>query len=167
MQFKPGDICITDPEMAFDCLLVLSIENTGYQCISLKSQKYFWLRDDQMQKLGETMSTLDIAQAENLAKHMPVLPAIDDLRVLTGRARAKKELVSATGDDRARWQILADAKPGDTLTIHLSRRTEPVVFHFVVERGEKYVFLAEDRRNKLFRYTLEMLCPGNWHSKKT
>ncbi len=166
MEFKPGDICITSPDMAFDCLLVLSVDESAYRCISLKSQKYYRMQGDQIEKLGEVSPAMDITKAEAMAKHTPVLPAIDDLRVLTGRARAKKELVFATGENRVRWQMLADAKPGDTLAIHQSGQLQTVIFHYVLERAEKYVFLAQNRQHKLYRYVLNMLCPTNSQTKK-
>ena len=93
----------------------------------------------------------------------PALPSEEDLefRAPVDELRAKKEVAFGSPLDRERWQILAQAKPGDVLHIRGRRGTESLTFHNVLERGEKFVFLAAKNNHKVYRFTLtSLIVPG-------
>jgi DNA repair ATPase RecN len=59
---------------------------------------------------------------------------------------------------RRQWELLARSKPGDRLRIRTRHGTETITFHYVLERGEKYVLLAEEAEGgRLLRYALAAL----------
>lgn len=100
---------------------------------------------------------MDIQGVKAILEKKTPLPDPDSLDVLNGRARAKLEAERGSPLDRPRWKILAEAKPGDRLAIRSRRGTEIALFHYVLERGEKYVFQAENLDGKIMRYALACL----------
>jgi hypothetical protein len=161
MKFKPGDICVDDPQFSFDCFLIK--ENAPargpiqYRALSLKNNTIYIVDESRLEKIGEVLPDLGVAGVEAILNRKPTLPTVDSLEVLIGRARAKREVDHGDPAHRAYWAYLANAKPGDRLHIRTRRGIEHATFHYVIERGEKYVFLAEDMKGKLLRYYLTSL----------
>ena len=161
MKFKPGDICVGDPQYAFDCYLIKGIHSNGtpiqYDVLSLKNNTEYYLNEDRLEKIGEVLPEIGVAGVEAILNRKPALPSEDGLEVLVGRARAKKEVEQGAPMYRHVWAFLAKAKPGDQLKVRTRSGFETVTFHHVIERGEKYVFLAGGENGKLRRFSLQSL----------
>ncbi|MBI2806830.1 MAG: hypothetical protein HYX68_17765 [Planctomycetes bacterium] len=144
--------------------MILSVARNGptvkYDGISLKSKKEFLLEEKDLEKIGEVLPELGVEGVRAALNRKRTLPDNDSLEVLNGRARAKWEAQRATGENRERWHILSQAEPGDRLTVQSGWKTKTVVFHLVRERGERYVFLAEDSDGKVSRWALGCLVPS-------
>src|SRR5690606_3307958 len=125
-----------------------------YRALSLKNNRIYLVEESQLEKIGEVLPELGVAGVEAILNRKPVLPSEDSLEVLIGRARAKREVDQGNPAHRAYWAYLATAKPGDRFHVRTSRGIEHATFHYVIERGEKYVFLAEDMKGKVLRYAL-------------
>lgn len=61
-------------------------------------------------------------------------------------------------EDRLRWGVLADLKPGDPVLLHVASRRgcRPEVHRFieVLPNGQKYVFSAVNTKGTIYRYPL-------------
>ncbi len=162
MKYTPGDICLYDPALSLSCLLIMEVERENpepvYSCLDLKNRLHYSIKESKLAKIGVVTAELGHKGVETLLFRKPPVPSEDDLEFLHGRARAKRDLERGLPIDRARWQILANAKPGDVLKVHGTFRTEDVTFHYVLERGEKFVFSAAKDNNKVYRFTLASLC---------
>ena len=161
MKFNPGDICVYDPAISLSCLVIMEVERETpepvYSCLDLKNRNYYSMKEKRLTKIGNVLPELGPKGVEALLSANPALPSEDDLEFIHGRARAKKEVALGSPLDRERWQLLARAKPGDVFKIRGRHETEEVTFHYVLERGEQYVFLAANSNGKLLRYRLTTL----------
>jgi hypothetical protein len=161
MKFKSGDICINPPGWRADCWLIESNDagdpGSDYLGISLAKRALCTLREVGLVKIGEIAAGTTVAEIVALLLQPPPVPSETSPEYLSGSARAKDSLLICRLEEERYWDLLAKARPGDKLVISVGRRPEQVTFHNVLERGEKYVFLACDRKGKVFRYPLDCL----------
>lgn len=161
MKFKAGDICVSDPSSRIDCYLIVGIHPSRtqiqYDVWSLKNNTEYYVNEADLTKIGEVSPELGVAGVEAILHRKPTLPADDSLEVLVKRARARKEAELGHPAHRPIWAFLAKAKPGDQLQTRTRAGLESIVFHHVLERGEKYVYLAHDENGKVLRYALHSL----------
>lgn len=87
--------------------------------------------------------------------------AINPELVRRGEFRARREALFAArlGNPQlqARWEKLANLKPGDMLTIVRYGQPEQVRFQYVTERGTRYVFAATNQNGTTYRYPLAVV----------
>jgi len=163
MPFKPGDICITDIQYTADCYVITEPvpgDLGSYYVLSTRNRTIYIVAEKVLHKIGEVLPPLGVLAVQDLLMKKPDPPALDSPEYLKGKLRAEREEIEDRLENRARWTILADAKPGSFLGIHNRKGTEVVTFHHVLERGKRYVFLAADKKGKLCQYTLSCLCLG-------
>jgi hypothetical protein len=159
-KLKRGDIVLGKHPYRQDVYVILHViplsVDRQYVAIRPETGKLCDLSDEHVLKIGEAtaeyMACEGRIQPENLVNQ-------DDY--LAGKQRAEKEAKSNWGEDQNRWAILAEAKPGDLIRIHNHRGSEMVKFQCVLDRGIKYVFLAENAEQKVFRYMLDCICLGH------
>jgi hypothetical protein len=158
-NYKRGDIVLSLPPFRKVVYVILEIDpekpKNWYDALRPDNGRRYCLGDDALLKIGE-------ATAEFLDKegHIEVSGPVADEAYERGQARAQREALLHTGEDKKRWELLAAAQPGNRIPVHLQHGTEELKFHHVVERGEKYVFVAEDRRGKVYRFPLTAPCLG-------
>jgi len=62
------------------------------------------------------------------------------------------------GPDKARWQVLAIAKPGESrLIINLRGKEQVVTFQGVNPRSPKYCFTATNQNGTTYKYPLRVV----------
>jgi hypothetical protein len=162
MSFQPGDICITGVEHTAQCYIILELPNAEghHLALDLKTRKICLVRGG-LHKIGEVSPGLGLDGVKALVFQKIAPPALDSAEYVLGKARAEYEVLHGDPDARPRWQILAAATPGTPLVVHLASGTESVMFHNVLTRGHRFVFVAADPSGKLLRYTLDCLCLGS------
>jgi hypothetical protein len=164
MKLRPGDICITDIQFPADCYVVMEVfEGDRVSCLvlSVKQRTILLVTGEVLHKIGEVSPALGIAGVQDIILKKPEPPGLDSEEYVRGKLRAQREAVEDAPENRARWAILADAKPGTVLGVHTRKSTDVVTFHNVLERGKKYVFAAANKKGKLHQYPLNCLCPAN------
>ncbi len=163
MKLKPGDICITDPQYSADCYVIIEAfggEFDSHAVLSLKKRTILLVTGETLHKIGEVSADLGVEGIQRILLKKPEPPSLDHPDFFNGKLRALREAAAATGEDHARWTMLARAKPGDSLPVHTRTGAVPVTFHYVLERGKKYVFVAANKEGKLLQYPLANLCTG-------
>lgn len=162
-RFKRGDIVLSVPPFDQEVFVILDVNpdrpKNWYSAIRPDNNQRFHLSDEALIKIGE--ATQEYLDKEGEVE--PVKPLMEEY-YLRGKMRAAREAMFASGDDAKRWTILAHAKPGDLIKVHLAGGLTELKFCYVLERGKKYVFLAEDRQGKRYKYTLHSVCPGGMGS---
>jgi hypothetical protein len=125
-----------------------------YTALSLVNQKKYRLSNESVRKVG-------VADPDLLTG--PSEPQPTGMAYARGKlhATAMARLCGPNGDG-PRWQILADATPGAKLRITMSgHRADStggwVTFHHVLERGQRFVFLATSSGGKTYKYPLNVL----------
>jgi hypothetical protein len=161
MTLKPGDICINSPKSSTGCWLIETLrpENaaTPYVGINLHNKKRYLLRDDGLIKIGELTADLTVEKVITTLFQPKALPDDEGEKYLRGQLRAEESIYEDLPENEEYWRFLAQARPGDKMVISLGKKKEFVTFHYVLERGEKYVFLAANARGTVYRYPLDVL----------
>jgi len=161
MKFKPGDICINAPGWPPACWLIEALNperpNAPYHGISFINRGRYSLREEGLVKIGEIGPDLNVHQVVALLFQPPPLPAETSPEFVQGQARAQEYALIGWPEQKKFWAFLANAKPGDKILISLGKKRELVTFHYVLAKGEKYVFMAADRKGKIYRYPLDVL----------
>jgi len=169
MDFKKGDICICARGWSAGCYVITEMlpDNGKYCCstLHLVTNKHYQLDPACLIKIGEASADLDVAAILASVHAPPSLPREDSEVFQFGKLRAEYEAYNVASPDAARWRLLATAKPGDMLVVSTRGRMNCVKFHNVLERGEKFVFLAEESSGKTFRYPLSSLMGTNRATK--
>jgi hypothetical protein len=164
MELKIGDICVNAPEFTSGCWLIVDVDEQDvrfpYRVIHLVNKKMYSFGEEGLVKIGQLAVDMSLEQVRTLLSAVPPLPSVESEEYELGRLRAEYLAKATDGLTRKRWEVLARAKPGDLLLIGGRKRPEIVTFHHVLERGEKYVFLAANRTGKLYRYPLDALPVG-------
>jgi hypothetical protein len=163
MKLKPGDICITDIQFPADSYVIMEVfegDLASYLVLSVKQRTILLVSGEVLHKIGEVLPALGIAGVQEIVMKKPEPPGLDSEEYVGGKLRAQREMAEDAHENRPRWAILADAKPGTMLGVHTRRSTEFVTFHHVLERGKKYVFVAANKKGKLHQYPLNCLCLG-------
>ena len=163
LTYQRGDIVLGDPSLPPACFCILDVlperPTHPYTALNLVNLNLYQLRDEGMTKVGT--ATPEFLQAHAAAQAPATTAAADPLETLRfqrGQARAARESWHADGADRQRWETLAAAKPGDTLTLrHSCGHAEPFKFRFVLERGSKYVFVADAADGVATKFSLGVL----------
>jgi hypothetical protein len=158
-KYKRGDIVLGKHPYKQEVFVILHVipivADRQYVALRPENGKLYDLSDEHVLKIGEAteeyMACDGRIQPENL---------VNQEEYLIGQLRAETEARSSMGDDQKRWAILANAKPGDLIRIHNRTGSEMLKFQCVLERGKKYVFLAENAAQKVFKYPLACICPG-------
>src|SRR4051794_37586243 len=92
MKFKPGDICVPDPNGRIDCYLIKGIHpnrmQIQYDVLSLKNNTEYYVNETGLEKIGEVLPELGVAGVEAILNRKPALPTEESLEFLVGRARA-------------------------------------------------------------------------------
>ncbi len=167
MPFQLGDICISAPGWKAGCWVISGVQadSPGRYCgIHLVTGKHFHLKESGLVKVGQVCPGFNPA---SLIPHPKVssLPAEEDEEYLLGKERAAYCSRVDRTEHRKRWELLARAKPGEWLGLWRDGNIERIKFHKVLTRGQKYVFVAEDAKGKVYRYPLEALVvEGEWQS---
>jgi hypothetical protein len=164
MKFKPGDICITGVQQSADCYVIvetLAGELDSHVVLSVKQRTILLVTGEALYKIGEVSPPLGVAGVRELLLKKPEPPALDSEEYVRGKMRAQREAINDLPENRLRWQILADAKPGIPVGVHIGKSDDVVTFHNVIERGKKYVFVAANKKGKLHQYPLSCLCLGD------
>jgi hypothetical protein len=161
MKFKPGDICIQAPGWKRGCWLIEACipdnSDTPYHGINLATTNRFSLHEYALVKIGEIAPELTVQQAVALLLQPPPLPAETSPEYIAGQSRAQELAAAGWPEQKACWALLAKAKPGDKILIENGRKREFVIFHYVLVKGDKYVFTAAGRKGSIYRYPLDAL----------
>lgn len=159
MKYAKGDIVLNATGYTAGVYVITELHperpKNCYDGLNVINRKKYRLSDE---SLGLKIGT---ATAEFLGgdQEEEDNSAAVNLKYERGKIRADNEvlrLFGQTAPEKARWKLLAAAKPGDRLTILLRGRRRQVTFRYVLERGEKYVFLADDGGTP-YRFPLGML----------
>lgn len=155
LRFEKGDICVTIPPYRTIAVVITGIDpsrpKNAYSATNLVNGKSYRLNDDSIKKIGEV--TEDYSKADD-GKPSP----IDENNLATGKMRAEREMLYANDDiARQRWGILAKATTGSPIKAIVRGRADILKFKHVVNRGYKYVFLAENSNGTIYRYPLSVI----------
>ena len=171
MTFQVRDICITPPGWKPGCYVILHVNPSDqkhpYTGVNLANRKTYKLSDKGLIKIGQALPDLDLCQLhQQPAPTVPLLPGENSEEYRIGQLRARYCAAADQTDMRRRWELLAAAKPGDLLQIWDNHGSiERIKFHNVLPKGQKYVFLAETVKGKLYRYPLNVLVvEGEWQT---
>jgi hypothetical protein len=101
------------------------------------------------------------APAEEGDQEEEAAAVVNPEMVRRGQFRARREALFAAQvgatEPQARWEKLAALQPGDMLTILRRGQPEQVRFHYVTERGTRYVFVASNQNGTTYRYPLAVV----------
>jgi len=162
--FERGDIVISAPAYTARCYCILEVDpgqpKHPYVGVNLVNRKHYRLSEESIIKVGtatpEFLSGEVFAAPGAKAKD----PARDwDFQIGQERARFAKDPHA-----KKRWEILADAKPGDTIQIlrACGKHTDDVTFRFVLERGTKFVWVGESGESTaLTKFPLDVIAMEN------
>jgi hypothetical protein len=157
LRFQRGDIVISAPGWSAGCYCILDVDpgrpRYAYSGLNLVNNKRYSLTDDSLIKVGTATEDFLNGSSPTAAGKDPAL----DLRYQRGRVRAEREAWQSTGDTKKRWEILRAAKPGDVIKIQYERcgQIRELKFHYVIERGTRFVFAAESSDGRLCKYPLD------------
>src|SRR5882724_9171083 len=159
MKFQRGDIVVSAPGYTSACYCILELlplsAKYPYSALNLVNLETYQICDDGLTKVGTATEEFLIGQTsagpEKQARETPAA----ELRYRRGQARAAREAWHASENERKRWLILASAEPGDGINIGYQRgHAIPYRFRYVLERGSKYVFVAENAQATLVKLPL-------------
>lgn len=153
VMMKPG----YRPAGAYVITAIKPRPKNPYNALSLNNRKTYRLSDDCLvtKRAGvadeaflSTDTILDRVETENQQWE-------------EGQNHAKR-MALLTNDEyeRRRWEYLATRLVGNTITVSVRGQQQPAVFHTVLVRGQKYVFLAA-RHGKLHKYPLHCVVLPN------
>lgn len=162
MSLKVGDICIGCPGFVEGGMVVVDLFESegkaGCTVISLSRKRLDRAFAEELLKIGELSPEMDVDRLMAALMARPPVPEATSAEFLEGKRRAEKEAAYEKNEFRAQWQRLAEARPGELLPICTRRGTHEVVtFHHVLARGQKYVFVAANRKGKIYRYPVQAL----------
>ncbi len=164
MRFKRGDIVLSAPGWANGCYVITAVDPSRpkniYTGIDLSTRKNYRLSDDGLGvKVGVAIDEFLNAGHGN---------SIADVNFERGKMRAQRmvRLVS-NSDEKVRWNFLANTAHDQWIDIKLNWRQQRVQFKHVLEKGDKYVFLAVNLNGTAYRYPLaSLVVPGHEVSKR-
>jgi hypothetical protein len=148
-MLKRGDIVVTVAPFKQEAFVLLATETgrpkNDLKATNLSNGKNYALSSNSVKKIGEAI--------EGYLSDMNKPGEMETASFEIGRNRAIKESRMALGADKAKWEILANAKAGDSVKLVGDRE---VKFVMVLKGGYKYVFLAE-KNGKSYKYPLSMM----------
>jgi hypothetical protein len=159
MKFQRGDIVVSAPAYTSACYCILELRPQSakypYSALNLVNLETYQIQDDGLTKVGT--ATEEFLRGQTSTGTEREAPAAE-LRYRRGQARAAREAWHATENDRKRWLILASAEPGDGINIgYQCGHATPYRFRYVLERGSKYVFVAENPQGTAVKLTLNAI----------
>lgn len=157
-----GDIVINAPGWAASCYCIMAIDpsrpKNPYDGLNLVTNKHYWLNSESVIKVGTASAEFLKGELAPQIEASPKAPASWELKYQQGQFRAEREAWLGEGDAKKRWEVLAAAKPGDVIKIAFScGHIQNVKFQHVVERGTKWVFVAQGGDGKFHRYPLNVI----------
>ncbi len=159
LRFQRGDIVVNGPEFTPGCYCILDVipsrPRYPYSGVNLVNLKTYQLTDESLTKVGTATEEFLQGHASNGSLEPSAGSQADQLRFQRGQARAMHELWSASGDDKQRRRLLANAKPGDNIPIQYGcGHVRQAKFRLVLDRGSKYVFLADTAPGATVKFPL-------------
>lgn len=151
LRFKRGDIVQSIPPYSTGVYVITEVTpsrpKNAYTAVNAVTGKRYKLSDESLRKIGVADdSYLNGDDGDT------TVTAGNDIAYIAGQQRATTEVLRCYGDaaSKARWQLLANAKPGDMIRTYYGN----LKFVHVLTRGHKYVFLAQNENGKFFKYPL-------------
>jgi hypothetical protein len=164
LSFQCGDIVLSAPGYTAACYCILEVvpfrPQQPYTGLNLVNLKKYRLPDNGLTKVGTASEEFLKAQTTPESGNQPREDPAQELRYRRGQMRAAREAWHATGAERERWLILASAKPGDNICMQFEcghAMAQTYKFRYVLERGSKFVFVAENAKGNLTKLSLEMV----------
>lgn len=162
MKFQRGDIVVSAPGYSSACYCILELlpltAKYPYSALNLVNLEVYQVRDDGLTKVGTATEEFLIGQTNAGTEKQACEAPAAELRYRRGQARAAREAWHATENERKRWLILASAEPGDGINIgYQCGHATPYRFRYVLERGSKYVFVAENPQGTAVKLTLNAI----------
>lgn len=159
MKFQVNDIVKSAPGWSAGVFVVVAVHpnrpKNPYEGLSLTNGKTFRLSEEGLS--NKRVGVVDQGW-NNPSGTATLLP--NDQTYQQGLVRARREATYATNEkDRALWMKLASLKPGDTLNTNFKGRVQRMTFRYVTERGNKYVFVAENESGTRYKYPLSIVIP--------
>src|SRR5438105_5253330 len=163
LNFRRGDILLSAPGFKAACYCILDVApfrpSHPYTGLNLVNLQLYRLAGNGLTRIGTaTEEFLKDHVADGSAGESGENPA-QDLRYRRGQMRAARAAWEASGDDQKRWMILASAKPGDPIHVQFqcAHPMPTFTFRFVLERGSRYVFVADDAKGASSKLTLDVV----------
>lgn len=158
LRFNRGDIVNTAAMARPAAFVIVSVDPTrpknAYNGKNLVNGQTYRLSDDH---LGVKIGTATPEFIDGTSTNNPTV-SVESER---GRQHAEMMARFATGMEKARWEVLAKAKPGDWINIKLRAKPERVQFQMVNMKGEKYVFSATNGNGTGYKYPLSVIVVAN------
>lgn len=160
MRFQVNDIVTSGPGYRPGVFVITAVHpsrpKNQYDGVSLMNGKTYRLGDDSL--AAKRTGVADAGWNTANSKDSVVLgDVVLDQTWLKGARRAAQEAMLAAGDDRKRWEKLANAKPGDKIECRVRGRQETLTFRHVTDRGYKYVFVATNSNGTAYKYPLAVI----------
>jgi hypothetical protein len=157
LNFQRGDIVLSAPGFSPACYCILEVTpfrpSHPYTGLNLVNLKLYRLAGNGLTRIGAATDEFLMVHATEGSSGQS--GTAQDLRYKRGQMRAAREAWDSTGDEQKRWLILASAKPGDAIHVrHECGHGTPFRFRCVIERGSKYVFVAEDGQGIATKFSL-------------
>jgi hypothetical protein len=164
LNFQRGDIVLSAPGYSSACYCILEVVPSRpqypYTGLNLVNLKQYRLPDNGLTRVGTATEEFLKAQTGSESGDRPREDSAQEIRYRRGQMRAAHEAWHATGAERERWLILASAKPGDNIGMQFEcghAMAQAYRFRYVLERGSKFVFVAENAEGILTKLSLEMV----------
>lgn len=170
MRFKRGDIVVTAASYKAACYAITNVDPSRpkniYNGIDLSNRKSYMFPDESISlKVGE--ATAEFLANQGFGQEGTRNTSFDAVNYERGKQKAMR-MARMGFADKAKWKYLASLEADTTITINAGRRTTTATFKYVLEKGEKYVFLAVEPGKKPLRYALSMLVvPGESQQKRS
>lgn len=158
-MFQVNDICRSNVGWAKGVFVITKVtpgDRNVYTGVNLNTLKVYKIPQESLHPKRIGVADADFMGEGN--SDQGIEENVSDFLFTQGKSRAEKEIpCSFKEDDKKRWKILAEAKPGENLKIRWKGETKTVKLKYVNNRGWKFVFVATNEKNQTYKYPLSVL----------